>query len=108
MEHFVDKCAFNTPFFVQGFVKKKKKLQDMGNGKSIRKCSSTASFCEGNSVVRVNGIVYCMTIVFQEVGPAGPVTCTVNGNLYRYDSLFAQPGYSNTSTACVSKMLSLN
>ncbi|GIY01217.1 hypothetical protein CEXT_440261 [Caerostris extrusa] len=47
------------------------KLLDKGNGKSFRKCTSTDSFCKGNCVVRVDGIVYCRTIVFRAGGSSG-------------------------------------
>ncbi|GIY45392.1 uncharacterized protein CEXT_561501 [Caerostris extrusa] len=61
------------------------KLQDMGNGKSIRNWTSTASFCKGHCVVLVDGIVYSRTIVFRGCRSCGSCYLYVNGK--RYESL---------------------
>ena len=44
------------------------KLQNMGNGKSIHTCTSSASFYKYNYMVWVDGNAYCRTIVFRRNG----------------------------------------
>ncbi|GIY51554.1 hypothetical protein CDAR_587051 [Caerostris darwini] len=64
MEHFVNR---RSPFLPSRLCQYTK-LQDMDNGNSIRKCTSTASFCKGNCVVQVDGIIYYRPLVVREGG----------------------------------------
>ncbi|GIY93820.1 hypothetical protein CEXT_208531 [Caerostris extrusa] len=87
-------CAQTRPFSSR--LCQYTEVQNMVIGKSICKCTSTASFWKDNCVVWVDGVVYCKTIVFR-----GGVSryFTVNGK----HSLLSKPGHSNTSTACMSE-----
>ena len=58
----------------------------MGNGKYFCTCNSTTPFRKESCVVHVDRIVYYKAIVFEEMSPPVPFTCTINSK--RYDSLF--------------------
>ncbi|GBN45640.1 hypothetical protein AVEN_99127-1 [Araneus ventricosus] len=57
----------------------------MGKRESVPNTNIAASFSKGHCVVRVYGRIYRWPFLFrffEEIGPSGPVTCTVNGTRY--------------------------
>ena len=75
VEHFLNRWSpFLSPRLYQYT-----KLQDADNRKSIRTCTSTASFCKGCGLT-VSFIIG--PLFFKEMSPVGPVTYNLNAKPY--------------------------
>ncbi|GBN68634.1 hypothetical protein AVEN_10309-1 [Araneus ventricosus] len=78
MEHFVDRRnPFPSPRFWQY-----SKLQNMGKRESVPNATIASSFSKGHCVVRFTASFIVGPFFSEEIGPSGPVTCTVNGTRY--------------------------
>ncbi|GBN20788.1 hypothetical protein AVEN_114359-1 [Araneus ventricosus] len=80
MEHFVDRRSpFPSPSICQH-----SKLQNMGKGEYVPNATIVSSFSKGHCCAGFRQHL-SLALFFEEIGPSGPVTCTVNGT--RYNSL---------------------
>ncbi|GBN61204.1 hypothetical protein AVEN_71519-1 [Araneus ventricosus] len=78
VEHFEDRRSpFPSPRFCQYL-----KLQNMGKRESVPNVTIASSFSKGHCVVWVYVAFIVGSFFFEDIGPSGPVTCTVNGTRY--------------------------
>ncbi|GBN72987.1 hypothetical protein AVEN_275606-1 [Araneus ventricosus] len=60
------------------------KLQNMGKRESVPNATIASSFSKGHILMwcRFTAAFIDGTFFYGEIGPSGPLTCTVNGTLY--------------------------